>query len=100
MHRERRKHVRRKMQYRAQIAIADEGPSHSCVVRDIAAGGARIVLDHALNLPEKFALVLSGNSSVHRQCRIVWRSAREAGVIFLPSPCEWQTDLVLAEPAV
>ncbi|HEY4922751.1 MAG TPA: PilZ domain-containing protein [Xanthobacteraceae bacterium] len=52
-----------------------------CGVRNLSATGACLRLDDAESVPSTFQLVFdSGEAS--RQCRVVWRNARQLGVRF------------------
>jgi hypothetical protein len=52
-----------------------------CGVRNLSATGACLRLDDAESVPNTFQLVFdSGEAS--RQCRVVWRNARQLGVRF------------------
>lgn len=52
-------------------------------VLDISAGGAKIKLDLFVELPDQFLIILSEGGDVQRLCRLIWRTASEAGVCFV-----------------
>jgi hypothetical protein len=58
-----------------------------CLVRNLSSNGARLVFDRPVTMPDQFTLVIP-HSCDHRNVRIVWRSATEAGVMFEESPDE------------
>ena len=64
----------------ARIMLADRSEV-SCIVTDISAGGARIMLEGACALPEwvKLKLVLTGEI---RRARVAWQRERAAGLSF------------------
>lgn len=66
---------------RAGRIEAGGGASHACIVQDISAAGARLLLPEAGDLPEHFSLSLdTGGESW--DCRVVWRRLGELGVVF------------------
>ncbi len=69
------------MRYTAWLALEGEG-LHGCALHDISATGARIDVETSENLPDRFILLLSGNGSARRQCRVVWRQPGQIGVSF------------------
>lgn len=69
------------MRYGAFLILADN-TQRGCVLHDISDTGARIDVATADELPDSFTLVLSGNGSPRRKCRIVWRQPTQVGVNF------------------
>ena len=61
--------------------VAGEGSHHACIVRDISAAGARLLLAEAGHMPETFTLCLDPGGDPWT-CRVVWRSLGEIGVTF------------------
>ncbi|GJE36922.1 PilZ domain-containing protein [Methylobacterium persicinum] len=57
------------------------GEAHACIVRDISAAGARLLLPEAGEVPETFALSLDPGGD-RWACRVVWRQVGEIGVAF------------------
>jgi hypothetical protein len=55
--------------------------SENCTVRDMSAGGACIEVADAMNVPERFSLVLEMESAA-RKCVVMWRRERQLGVKF------------------
>ena len=53
-----------------------------CLIHDISALGARVIVDRAAIVPEQFVLSLTANDQVARQCRVIWRSQTHVGVEF------------------
>lgn len=60
---------------------AGQGTSHACIVRDISAAGARLLLAEAGSVPETFDLFLDPGGD-RWACRVVWRRLGEVGVAF------------------
>ena len=69
------------MRYSAML-ILEGNAQRSCMLSDISDTGARIDVDTADELPDRFTLVLSGNGSPRRKCRVVWRQPTQVGVNF------------------
>lgn len=61
--------------------MAGEDAQHACIVRDISAVGARLLLPEAGLMPETFTLTLDPGGDPWT-CRVVWRSLGEIGVTF------------------
>ncbi|MDO8874563.1 MAG: PilZ domain-containing protein [Pseudolabrys sp.] len=81
MHRDKRRSLRRQMRYNA-VLILEGDVQRGCVLSDISDTGARIDVDPTDELPERFTLLLSGNGSPRRRCRVVWRQPTQVGVNF------------------
>jgi hypothetical protein len=81
MNKDQRKTRRRPIRYSAWMAL-DSDKLHGCVLSDISDTGARIDVEDAANLPDRFMLLLSGTGSARRRCRIVWRAPAQVGVAF------------------
>jgi len=62
----------------------DGAPLGTCLVVDISAAGARLVVQASEGLPDQFTIVLSRNGQLRRSCSVVWRSEQATGVKFLP----------------
>ncbi len=63
---------------RGQIILSDGG-RRACLVRDMSAGGARLILDEALHLPQVLQLVI-GQNGRPRSVRVVWFEGRQVGI--------------------
>ena len=80
--------AQRKMPRRTVSAVAylytiDGWPIGECRMRDVSAGGARLV--HAITdvLPAELLLSLSKDGTVRRHCELVWHKDNQVGVRFL-----------------
>lgn len=81
MRKDKRKSLRRPIRYTAWLMLeADQ--LHGCVLSDVSDTGARIDVEDAKTIPDRFLLLLSRNGSAQRKCRVVWRKPRQVGVIF------------------
>ncbi len=61
---------------------AGPGASHACIVHDISARGARLLLPEAADVPETFTLSLDPGED-RWACRVVWRRLGEVGIAFV-----------------
>jgi hypothetical protein len=64
----------------AQIILSDKAPKLDCVVRNLSSTGACLQVSTTFGLPMNFDVVLEG---VRRQCRAVWRTDTNIGVMFV-----------------
>ncbi|MFE1601713.1 PilZ domain-containing protein [Methylobacterium sp. ID0610] len=53
----------------------------SCVLRDVTARGARLVVPDAIRFPDKLCLLVDAEDA-SLPCTVVWRRAGEMGVVF------------------
>jgi hypothetical protein len=83
MAREKRKQLRRYLEYRAHIDFEDGSPLRACLLADVSETGARLKLDAPSIMPNQFMLLLAGGGNARRRCRVVWRSGRQLGVRFM-----------------
>jgi len=54
-----------------------------CLVQDLSPTGARISLDDAITLSGKLRLAFSRDTRSGRNCEVVWRRGKSAGVRFV-----------------
>jgi len=81
MRKDQRRSLRRQMRYHAVLVLGDDAVQ-SCTLSDISDTGARIDVETAEELPDRFTLILSGNGAPQRKCRVVWRQPSQIGVDF------------------
>jgi hypothetical protein len=72
---------RRRMLKAGVIAYSGRHVTLTCVVRDLSDRGARLVVDGSVDAPDTFELLIAIDG-LEVDCRVVWRRAREVGVIF------------------
>ena len=76
-----RKSLRRQLRYTAWLVL--EGDQlHGCVLADASDTGARLEVEDSKTVPDTFMLLLAGNGSAQRTCRVVWRKPKQVGVKF------------------
>ena len=88
MAREKRKQLRRYLEYRAHIDLEDGSPLRACLLADVSETGARLKLDAPGTMPKQFMLLLAGAGNACRRCDVIWNSGRQLGVRFLPASDE------------
>ena len=81
MRNDKRKSVRRPIQYSAWIARKGE-PLEGCVLSDISDKGARLDVENPASVPEEFMLFLSSRGTPRRKCSVAWRTETQVGVKF------------------
>jgi len=57
--------------------------ARQCVVQDISSSGAQITVDDANVLPGRLRLAFARDASTGRNCEVVWRRGKSAGVKFV-----------------
>lgn len=65
----------------ARIIYNNGMATRDCTIRNLSAGGARLVMETTVELPNGFELALEDGS--RRQCEIRWRRFNELGVEFV-----------------
>ena len=88
MAREKRKRLRRYLEYRALIDFEDGSPLRACLLADVSETGARLKLEVPGSVPNQFTLLLAGAGNARRRCDVVWNTGRQLGVRFLPPSSE------------
>jgi hypothetical protein len=84
MSREKRVHVRRLMAQRARVESPDGSFAAECVLVDVSAGGARLILSTTDPVPDRFFLILSHDGALRRLCEPMWQTdAKSVGVQFI-----------------
>ena len=78
---EKRTSLRRQTLMEAHILDPQLGMLTKCTVRDFSSGGARVEVEHGVNLPSVFWLKIHGDGPL-RYCTPKWRSKHAIGVEF------------------
>jgi hypothetical protein len=69
-----------------QIESENDSSFIHCVMTDISDGGARLMFQCGIRIPDHFMLHLGGGDNAQWQCEVVWRCEGEAGVRFEGRP--------------
>ena len=67
--------------YKGAKVLSDGRTTVTCIVRNVSAEGAKLMLPYSVVLPGEFDLCFDSGRRV-RQCRVMWHTAREAGIWF------------------
>ncbi len=81
---EKRKHHRQSLKYPAKIDIGG-GTRVPCILADISASGARVIVDATDKIPERFTLLLA-EQGTQRRCKVMWRKKNQLGLSFIKLP--------------
>ena len=58
----------------------------TCIMADVSASGAKLIIEAGINIPDYFVLTLARNAGVRRNCEVVWRAAGASEfALWLPS---------------
>ena len=68
------------VQWKKAVAPNERSALHISQVKDVSAGGVKIIAEH-LELPPEFTIILSDGGP--RQCRLAWRIGCEFGAQFV-----------------
>ena len=55
----------------------------TCMMTDVSASGAKLIIAAGINVPDWFVLTLARNAGVRRNCDVVWRAPTSIGVRFV-----------------
>ncbi len=72
---------RRRFQY-AWISIDGSRIQHECRLANLSHGGAQIIIEHGIILPERFAIALVPDTPHRKSCEVVWRRGQTVGIKF------------------
>lgn len=78
---EKRLAPRRNTMIAAKIVFEGGRRQVDCVIRNLSESGAKLEVGKVIGIPATFDLVAPGHHP--HACRIVWRSLKELGVLFI-----------------
>lgn len=82
---DRRAHPRQRVLKRVKAVFNDNRSVIDCIMRDVSLGGARLACAQAVQLPERFQLVIMADREM-RDVRVAWRNHSQLGVEFVSPP--------------
>ena len=88
---ERRKFLRQKSFVRGCVYFNNGDSSAECIVRDISANGARLVLPDGLLIPDLIDLYMP-QTEKYARAQVLWRRDNELGLVFT-TPLETEAPL-------
>jgi len=77
-----RRENREEKGHKAWLDTGDGGPLLTCTLVDISESGAKLSVEEADLIPDRFSLRLSRYGHPRFSCRTVWRNANTLGVTF------------------
>jgi hypothetical protein len=80
---DRRRHPRMSLALRASMDFGRNTPKHTCIIKNISEGGARLCVGLLLDPPARFTLKISSVGNFCRECQLGWRSEFDVGVEFI-----------------
>jgi hypothetical protein len=78
---ERRKHQRHTINRTARFQADSGSISHECTITDISESGAQLFV--GFQVPDQFALLISGAKLTREDCQVVWGLGGKIGVTFV-----------------
>jgi hypothetical protein len=78
-----KREARKSLRQSGWITLDGGFAARQCVVQDISATGAKITVEDAIVLPGKLRLAFSRDARTGRNCEVVWRRGKSAGVKFV-----------------
>jgi hypothetical protein len=85
---ERRRALRQDMRWEALMLDPEGSVIDRCMMVNVSATGAKLILPASSAVPDCFVLVLSRKGEVRRQCEVTWREEKSIGVRFVLSVAE------------
>jgi hypothetical protein len=78
-----KREARKSLQQSGWITLDGGFAARPCVVQDMSATGAKITIDDTNTLPGRLRLAFSRDARTGRNCEVVWRRGKSAGVKFV-----------------
>ena len=78
-----KREVRKSLHQAGWITLDGGFAARPCVVQDMSATGAKITIDDTNTLPGRLKLAFSRDVRTGRNCEVVWRRGKSAGVKFV-----------------
>ena len=78
-----KREARRSLHQAGWITFDGGFAARPCVVQDMSASGAKIVIEDSNTLPGRLRLAFSRDARTGRNCEVVWRKGKSAGIKFV-----------------
>lgn len=78
-----KREARKSLRQSGWITLEGGFAARRCVVQDISTAGARITVDDFSVLPGRLRLAFSRDARTGRNCQVIWRRGKSAGVKFV-----------------
>ena len=79
---EKRVALRKDVRLPARIVDGNGSDVCQCMIVNISATGAKLILESPTKVADSFCIILSLNGKVRRNCEVAWRSGNAVGVRF------------------
>jgi PilZ domain len=83
---EKRRSLRQNVRWQGLIHDEQGSIVATCMMTDVSASGAKLIMEARINVPDWFVLTLARNAGVRRNCEVAWRRAKSIGVRFVAPP--------------
>ena len=78
-----KREARKSLHQPGWITLEGGFAARQCVVQDLSATGAKIAIDDPNMLPARLRLAFSRDARTGRNCEVVWRRGKTAGIKFV-----------------
>ena len=78
-----KREVRKSLHQPGWITLEGGFAARPCVVQDLSTSGAKVTIEDPNALPAKLRLAFSRDARTGRNCEVVWRRGKVAGVKFV-----------------
>jgi hypothetical protein len=78
-----KREARKSLHQSGWITLEGGFAARPCVVQDLSTTGAKIMIDDPNSLPAKLRLAFARDARTGRNCEVVWRRGKSAGVKFV-----------------
>src|SRR5215204_2274923 len=78
---DRREASRKRVLKAGKISFGNLHASIDCAVRNLSPGGACLLVDSPVGIPDEFCLLVESDGLL-KPCRVKWRSLKRIGVLF------------------
>ena len=78
-----KREARKSVHQSGWITLEGGFAARQCVVQDLSTTGAKIIIEATNSLPAKLKLAFSRDARTGRNCEVVWRRGKSAGVKFV-----------------
>lgn len=79
---DRRKTLRNRTRLGGVIAFNHRSCTLDCLVRDMSADGAKIIIESTVSLPGEFDIMIKHKGD-SRRARMIWRDLTQVGIVFV-----------------
>ena len=83
---EKRKDHRQSLKYPAKVDLGDGTALIPCILTDVSASGARVLVEIVDKIPDRFTLLLAAEHGTSRHCKVMWRGENQLGLAFIKPP--------------